>query len=66
MIKHDDMARGAETAVDACPVGAPIKVILEHDERAGTAIFDGKRELCGQARALWIEPRASVSELTPK
>jgi hypothetical protein len=33
---------------------------------AGTAIFDGKSELCGRARALWIEPRASVSELTPK
>jgi hypothetical protein len=32
---------------------------------AGTAIFDGKGELCGKARALWIEPRssASVSEL---
>jgi len=33
---------------------------------AGTAIFDGKGELCGRARALWIEPRATVSELTPK
>ena len=32
---------------------------------AGTAIFDGKGELCGRARALWIEPRATVSELTP-
>jgi hypothetical protein len=34
---------------------------------AGTAIFDGKGELCGKARALWIEPRssASVSELPP-
>jgi len=32
---------------------------------AGTAIFDGKGQLCGRARALWIEPRssASVSEL---
>jgi hypothetical protein len=31
---------------------------------AGTAIFDGKGELCGRARALWIEPRsATVSEL---
>jgi hypothetical protein len=31
---------------------------------AGTAIFDGKGELCGKARALWIEPRsATVSEL---
>lgn len=33
---------------------------------AGTAVFDGKGELCGRARALWIEPRATVSELTPK
>jgi len=33
---------------------------------AGTAIFDGKGELCGRARALWIEPSATVSELTPK
>jgi hypothetical protein len=34
---------------------------------AGTAIFDGKGELCGRARALWIEPRAAtVSELAPK
>jgi hypothetical protein len=33
---------------------------------AGTAIFDGKGELCGRARALWIEPRTTVSELTPK
>ena len=32
---------------------------------AGTAIFDGKGQLCGKARALWIEPRdtASVTEL---
>jgi hypothetical protein len=34
--------------------------------QAGTAIFDGKGELCGRAQALWIEPRASVSELSPK
>jgi hypothetical protein len=26
---------------------------------AGTAIFDGKGQLCGRARALWIEPRAA-------
>jgi hypothetical protein len=32
---------------------------------AGTAIFDGKGERCGRARALWIEPRTTVSELTP-
>jgi hypothetical protein len=25
---------------------------------AGTALFDGKGELCGRARALWIEPRS--------
>jgi hypothetical protein len=25
---------------------------------AGTALFDGRGELCGRARALWIEPRA--------
>jgi hypothetical protein len=32
---------------------------------AGTAIYDGKGELCGKARALWIEPReaATVSEI---
>jgi hypothetical protein len=31
---------------------------------AGTALFDGKGQLCGGARALWIAPRsASVSEL---
>ncbi len=34
---------------------------------AGTALFDGKGELCGRARALWIEPRATtVSELPSK
>jgi len=27
---------------------------------AGTALFDGKGELCARARALWIEPRAAV------
>jgi hypothetical protein len=27
---------------------------------AGTALFDGKGELCGRARALWIEPRAAA------
>jgi hypothetical protein len=25
--------------------------------QAGTALFDGRGELCGRARALWIEPR---------
>jgi hypothetical protein len=33
---------------------------------AGTALFDGKGELCGRARALWIERRATVTELSPK
>jgi hypothetical protein len=28
---------------------------------AGTALFDGEGELCGRARALWIEPRGAVS-----
>jgi hypothetical protein len=27
---------------------------------AGTALFDGRGELCGKARALWIEPRAAA------
>jgi hypothetical protein len=36
-------------------------------QEAGTAVFDGKGELCGRARALWIEPRtAAVSELAPR
>jgi hypothetical protein len=26
---------------------------------AGTALFDGRGELCGRARALWIEPRSA-------
>jgi hypothetical protein len=26
---------------------------------AGTALYDGKGELCGRARALWIEPKPS-------
>lgn len=30
---------------------------------AGTALFDGKGELCGRARALWIEPRAAPPPL---
>jgi hypothetical protein len=34
---------------------------------AGTAIFDGKGQLCGKARAVWMELRSSaaVSELAP-
>lgn len=27
---------------------------------AGTALFNGRGELCGRARALWIEPRATT------
>lgn len=27
---------------------------------AGTALYDGRGELCGKARALWIEPRAAA------
>jgi hypothetical protein len=38
----------------------------DRKHEAGTAIFDGKGELCGRARALWIEPRTTVSELSPK
>src|SRR5579863_3443827 len=30
---------------------------------AGTAIFDGEGELCGRARALWIEPRSAAPPL---
>ena len=47
-------------------IGWPISVSGRKHE-AGTAVFDGKGELCGRARALWIEPRSSatVSELPP-
>jgi len=47
-------------------IGWPIAVSGRKHE-AGTALFDGKGELCGRARALWIEPRSSatVSELPP-
>jgi hypothetical protein len=39
----------------------------DRKREAGTAVFDGKGELCGRARALWIEPRpATVSELAPR
>jgi hypothetical protein len=30
---------------------------------AGTALFDGKGELCGRARALWIEPRSQLTTI---
>ena len=32
----------------------------DRKHEAGTALFDGKGELCGRARALWIEPRSAV------
>ncbi len=44
-------------------VGEPCTVIgwkiasSGRKHEAGTALFDGKGELCGRARALWIEPR---------
>jgi hypothetical protein len=28
---------------------------------AGTALFDGRGQLCGRARALWIEPRSAAA-----
>jgi hypothetical protein len=28
---------------------------------AGTALYDGRGQLCGRARALWIEPKAAAS-----
>ena len=46
-------------------VGEPCTVIgwrlsgAGRKHAAGTALFDGKGELCGRARALWIEPRAA-------
>jgi hypothetical protein len=33
---------------------------------AGTAIFDGDGELCGRARAVWIEPRTTVTLAAPQ
>ena len=47
-------------------VGEPCTVIgwrigaSGRKHEAGTALFDGKGELCGRARALWIEPREAV------
>jgi hypothetical protein len=44
---------------EACTIiGWPLAVNGRKHE-AGTALFDGKGELCGRARALWIEPRSS-------
>jgi hypothetical protein len=31
---------------------------------AGTALYDGQGELCGKARALWIEPRVAADAAT--
>lgn len=43
---------------EACTlIGWPLGVSGRKRE-AGTAIYDGKGELCGRARALWIEPRS--------
>jgi hypothetical protein len=45
-------------------IGEPCTVIgwqigaAGRKHEAGTALFDGKGELCGRARALWIEPRS--------
>jgi hypothetical protein len=32
---------------------------------AGTALYDGKGQLCGRARALWIEPRSAPLAAVP-
>ncbi|HEY7963074.1 MAG TPA: hypothetical protein VID49_03080 [Steroidobacteraceae bacterium] len=47
-------------------IGASCTVLgwrIQSDGRkhtAGTALYDGKGQLCGRARALWIEPRAAA------
>lgn len=47
-------------------VGEPCTVIgwkigsSGRKHEAGTALFDGKGELCGRARALWLEPREEI------
>lgn len=33
--------------------------------QAATALYDGEGELCGRARALWIEPRGSAEAAAP-
>ena len=50
----------ANWSPDGTPRAGDIAII-----GSGTAIFDGKGELCGKARALWIEPRTTgtVSEM---
>jgi hypothetical protein len=54
------------------PVGEPCTLVAWQMSAAGrkreaaTALYDGRGQLCGRARALWIEPRseASVTTLT--
>ena len=43
--------------------GANEQVIDGRKREAGTALFDGKGELCGRARALWIEPRSQLTSI---
>ena len=43
---------------EACTVVAWAIGSSGRKHEAGTAIFDGEGELCGKARALWIEPRS--------
>jgi hypothetical protein len=42
---------------EACTVIGWQIAVEGRKHQAGTALFDGKGELCGRARALWIEPR---------
>jgi hypothetical protein len=44
---------GESCTVVGWPIGSSGR---KHE--AGTALYDGEGELCGQARALWIEPRS--------
>lgn len=37
----------------------------DRKHEAGTALFDEDGELCGRARAIWIQPRASASQTSP-
>ncbi|HTT44343.1 MAG TPA: hypothetical protein VMG33_14815 [Steroidobacteraceae bacterium] len=42
---------------EACTVVGWQLAATGRKHHAGTVLFDGKGELCGRARALWIEPR---------
>ncbi|HXY75328.1 MAG TPA: hypothetical protein VEH54_00320 [Steroidobacteraceae bacterium] len=42
---------------EACTVVGWELSVSGRKHEAGTALYDGKGELCGKARALWIEPR---------